>query len=119
MTSKDFDILVDAILESTRDTLCNKAKEYANGDDRLHNFVEAAKLERCTPERALRSFMTKHIVSVYDMIEGLEQGKTYPLELWREKCGDIRNYLILLEALVAVRYAYANEPLNKEPGLDD
>ena len=44
--------------------------------------------------------MCKHTVSVYDMIRGLEEGKSYPLELWDEKIGDSINYLLLLAAAV-------------------
>ena len=44
--------------------------------------------------------MAKHTVSVYDMIRGLEEGKSYPLELWDEKIGDSINYLLLLAAAV-------------------
>ena len=40
--------------------------------------------------------MTKHIVSIYDMVNS---GKKYSNEVWLEKCGDAQNYLMLLAAL--------------------
>jgi hypothetical protein len=103
MTYEDFDRLVEGLLNDSRQTLTKKAAEYATDVDRLHNFKQAAALENSTPEKALRGMLTKHIVSVYDMITQVESGKLFPLPLWREKCGDVRNYMILLEALVMER----------------
>ena len=54
--------------------------------------------------------MAKHTVSVYDMLRGLEEGKSYPLELWDEKIGDSINYLLLLAA--AVREVQADRTLS-------
>ena len=47
--------------------------------------------------------MSKHTVSVYDMIRGLESGEEYPLDMWDEKIGNSINYLLLLAALVRER----------------
>ena len=76
-----------------------KADEYAT-DDRLHNFKVAAELQNCTPIKALAGMMCKHTVSVYDLVNDVENGKTVPIELWNEKIGDSINYLLLLTALI-------------------
>jgi hypothetical protein len=105
MTEERFDRLVDEILDETRSMLIRKGIEYsAASPDRLHNFKQAGKIENRIPEQVLISFMTKHIVSVYDLVDQLSNGSLAELHVWREKCGDIRNYLILLEALVAERF---------------
>ncbi|HLA00428.1 MAG TPA: hypothetical protein VJZ24_02185 [Thermodesulfovibrionales bacterium] len=103
MTDKDFDSIVEHRISAIREILLVKAKEYARNGDRLHNFRRAAALERCTQERALLGMLTKHIVSVYDMVDDLERGIWIRKSAWDEKIGDMINYAILLEALISER----------------
>jgi len=103
MTDKDFDSIVEHRISAIQEILLVKAKEYARNGDRLHNFKRAAALERCTPERALRGMLTKHIISVYDMIDDLERDIWTERSVWNEKIGDMINYAILLEALIEER----------------
>lgn len=77
--------------------LASKADEYAVDDDRLSNFKKAAALQGITPAQACQGMMTKHLVSVSDMVMS---GKEYPMEVWEEKIGDSLNYMILLKALI-------------------
>lgn len=81
--------------------LAAKADEYAGGNDRLANFKKAAALQGITPEQACHGMMTKHIVSVSDMVQS---GKEYPMAMWEEKLGDALNYYVLLKALVVERH---------------
>ena len=106
MNTEDFNKIIHEQISRCENTLCRKADEYAADDDRLHNFKVAAGIQNCLPTTALGGMMAKHTVSVYDMIQGLEEGKSYPLELWNEKIGDSINYLLLLAA--AVREAQAD-----------
>ena len=99
MNTDDFNKIIHEQIERCEAALCKKADEYAT-DDRLHNFKVAAGLQDCLPTTALAGMMAKHTVSVYDMLRGLEEGKSYPLELWDEKIGDSINYLLLLAAAV-------------------
>lgn len=99
MNTNDFNKIILEQIERCENTLCKKAEEYAT-EDRLHNFKVAAGLQDCLPTTALAGMMAKHTVSVYDMIRGLEEGKSYPVELWDEKIGDSINYLLLLAAAV-------------------
>lgn len=99
MNTEDFNKIIHEQIERCEATLCKKADEYAT-DDRLHNFKVAAGLQDCLPTTALAGMMAKHTVSVYDMIRGLEEGKSYPVELWNEKITDSINYLLLLAAAV-------------------
>ena len=99
MNTETFNKIIHEQIERCEATLCKKADEYAT-EDRLHNFKVAAGLQDCLPTTALAGMMAKHTVSVYDMIRGLEEGKSYPIELWNEKIGDSINYLLLLAAAV-------------------
>lgn len=99
MTTEKFNEIIHEQISRCEATLCKKADEYAT-EDRLHNFKQAAALQKCKPETALAGMMCKHTVSVYDMLKGVENGKEYPIEMWDEKIGDSINYLLLLSAMV-------------------
>jgi hypothetical protein len=95
MNNQEFDEILNFRIESIKSILTSKAKEYAHGD-RLYNFKRAAEIERATPAKSLFGMLTKHLVSVIDMVEGnLET----PPAMVNEKIGDLINYLILLEAV--------------------
>jgi hypothetical protein len=47
--------------------------------------------------------LSKHLISVYDMVDDLNNHIESPMEVWKEKIGDSINYLILLEALLYER----------------
>src|SRR5574343_971992 len=98
MTNKEFDAYLEERLQMIRNTLSRKAKEYANGKDRMHNFNVAAALQGCTPERALFGMMAKHLVSVADMVMELDDDTIQPkpeIDAWNEKIGGAVNYLCL------------------------
>ena len=96
--------LIDKRFEKTRNTLRLKAKEYASGDNRLHNFDVGARILNVTPEQALQGMMLKHIISISDLIEWTGSSpERITSELVDEKIGDTINYLILLEALLLRR----------------
>ena len=99
MTAREFEKISAERIEACFATMGIKAEEYAKGD-RLHNFKVAAKVQGCTPIKALGGMMCKHTVSIYDLINDAEIGKEIPLEMWDEKIGDSINYLLLLNALV-------------------
>ena len=84
-------------LERCKKIFSDKSKEYALDTDRLSSFKQGAKLQNITPKQCLLGMMTKHIISIYDMVR---TNKEYDLHLWSEKITDIINYLILLKALV-------------------
>ena len=97
-----FNQLLKEMLEETERVLSSKALEYASGIDRLHNFKKAAELGDCTPLRAAWLMCNKHIVSISDMVSQKEWGDaTYEMSMWKEKLGDARNYLYLMQAIIA------------------
>lgn len=98
MTGLDFESVLDRRISLIRNTLLQKAKEYATRDDRLNNFRRLAEMQRVSMARAAWGLVGKQIVSVQDMIES---GDTFSREEWDEKIGDVINYMILIEAIVA------------------
>lgn len=102
-TKEVFANILDAQLSECEIILGDKAQEYAEDADRLHNFRVAAALAGCTPEAALAGMMAKHTVSIYDMCTAKDP--TFTLPLWKEKITDHINYLILLRAMVEERAA--------------
>ncbi len=67
-----------------------KAAEYAHNGDRLWNFKKAAELRGCSPEEACQMFALKHLVSMFDILDG-NLDRRYA----EEKFGDFVSYQIL------------------------
>ena len=114
MKAEQFENIINNRIETCKSVLCSKAEEYAT-DDRLHNFKVAGELQKCTPVKALGGMMSKHTVSVYDLIDDYEQGKAISQEMWAEKIGDSINYLLLLTALLEEDKNVDKEIKNFEP----
>lgn len=98
MDSETFNKHIERQIDRSKNTLLKKAREYASTMDRLHNFRVAAQLQNFSTAEALTGMMSKHIVSVYDMVCS---GKKYREEEWDEKIGDAINYLLILRAVVS------------------
>jgi hypothetical protein len=105
VNTETFDRILKERIEKIQKVLGTKAKEYALGGDRLHNFKTAAAMGQTTQEKALWGMAMKHLVSVVDLVEGRLPVSEYFVN---EKIGDLINYLILLEAALL-------EPL-RQPG---
>ena len=100
MNVAEFDLILKNRCKSIERVLAAKAGEYAAAGDRLHNFKAAAKYLRGTPAQACLAFMTKHLVSVADIVEESARAVRFTAAFVDEKLGDSINYLILLEALL-------------------
>ena len=101
MNTSEFNAMFESTVQMCRETLCAKADEYAEDDDRLHNFHQAAHLQGGTAVSALGGMMSKHTVSVYDLIRRAGKGAYISEAMWDEKIIDHINYLILLRGIVA------------------
>lgn len=99
MTNEEFIKHYETVVQQERETLSAKRTEYANGEDRFANFCEGAVFTGLSPEQTLWSYMAKHLVSVREIVNG----KNVTNEMLREKIGDVRNYLILLEGMIIDR----------------
>lgn len=114
METKDFNKLTEDFFEDCKAILDVKAGEYAVGIDRLRNFKRAAALAIVEPETALLGMLNKHICSIYDFVDEIEDEKQpRDLSKWHEKLVDAVNYIgPLLWALLNERYQAAqNEEL--------
>lgn len=110
MTTKEFNVVLENTLEQIRQVMGSKSAEYARNDEKLWNFKRAAGVLGVSPEKALLGMLTKHTVSILDIIDDLDKDKLPSVELLCEKIGDELNYLILLKALVLERI-YAKQRL--------
>ena len=98
MKAEVFNELVKSSLDNCESTLIRKGQEYASDGDRLHNFRISAELQDITIPKSILGMMTKHTVSVYDMVNSGESFSSFD---WDEKIGDLINYLLILRAAVA------------------
>ena len=103
MNQNTFNDLLEQRLESIKKTLYDKGKEYSRGFNVFHNFIQAGKKLNCSKEKALMGMMTKHLVSIDDLVNTAESDDIIKEETVREKIGDTINYLILLEAMLLDR----------------
>lgn len=108
MTHEEFEELINERLEKSREMILKKNGAYTRGQDSaLYSFEEAARMDGITPEQALWDYARKHLVSV----KGLIDSDSYvPHEVIEEKCGDIVNYFIILEAMMK-RTKYSELPV--------
>lgn len=116
MTIQDFEILAKERFAYCLNLMCGeKHKEYSRYDDKLHNFKKAAEIKgNITPETALIGMLMKHIVSVLDMVDDLENYQILPSKRYlTEKIGDAICYHVLLEALITERRLHAS-PTNAQ-----
>ena len=104
MTTEDFAKCFDSRVDLCQRVLIGKNTEYARGGDKLSNFKKAAGQQGCSPEQALQGMMTKHQVSIVDLIQDIDKGTHHSMAVWEEKIGDALNYLFLLRGLLEERY---------------
>ena len=97
MTNEEFAIEMENSINRSNRVLIKKGKEYSGMFDRLENFKRAGAAQNILPEEALFAMAMKHIVSIADMTK---HPTDFTLQQWHEKTGDLRNYTILLEALL-------------------
>lgn len=107
MDNKTFNKVINEQLEICKNILCQKSKEYDFSEDRLRSFKVASNLTAGTPVSVLLGYLTKHVMSIYDM--GLSDND-YPIEKWEEKITDFINYGLLLKALITEENNFKNKP---------
>lgn len=106
MTQEKFNVFVKNFVKQTTSVLYAKGKSYAlNKYDRLEHFKRAADYLDTTPKEACLAQLTKHLISICDMVctrkhHSDKETVEFSPEQWDEKIGDAINYLVLLRALV-------------------
>lgn len=107
MTKEEFELLLEDCICKIKDTLVEKAKEYAR-EDRLHNFKKAGIRRGKSAEEALIGMKTKHEISIDDFVDDIKENRNIipSQKLIDDKIVDDINYNILLRALLYERYGY-------------
>ena len=100
MDGPEFEAVVDATLEKVRDLLIRKGAEYVPEGEpsRFHNFEVAAAFNQQLSTEALWGFLTKHLVSLADMVK--TESSEASMMKWDEKINDAIVYLLLLKGIV-------------------
>ena len=94
MTNEDFSVYFTERFNEISQLRERKAKEYTK-ENAFENFEKASKFLSIPREKAALYYMTKHIISLKDIIEHKDN-----LHLLKEKTNDMVIYLILLEAML-------------------
>ena len=97
MNHKEFNDVVTKELDYVRELLCSKSKEYDFGEDRFHSFKIGGQLQGISQEKCLLGYLTKHIISIYDMCGKVEE---FSFEKFQEKITDYINYGLLLLGMI-------------------
>lgn len=98
MKQQEFDIEVERAFLRSKKLLNKKAEEYAkNNIDRLNQFYRSGASQNIPATQALFGMADKHVTSIADMVK---EPHSYSLKKWNEKLTDLRNYTVLLDALV-------------------
>jgi len=101
MRRDDFLDFASKRLDKCFDVLAAKGKEYDRNDDAFHNFYRGGELLGVEPELALVGMFNKHIISILDIVDDVEQEGIFPdAEILNEKITDAINYLLLLNGLI-------------------
>ena len=95
MTEQRFDEVVDIFLNSIRETLIVKGKEYRRNNNPFHNFDIGAQRSGLIREKVLDGFLLKHEISIADITNDLEKGILPSIKTLDEKFGDNVIYLII------------------------
>lgn len=98
MDSKGVEAVFQDVVNMSHQILLSKQHEYTTEKNRLQNFYDASKFLGTPPEQALLFFLTKHLISLKDIV--LNQREELFEQLIKEKVVDIINYLILLVCLI-------------------
>ncbi|QGJ89099.1 hypothetical protein PBI_UNTOUCHABLE_55 [Gordonia phage Untouchable] len=101
MESAQFNELVFDTLNKVQEILVAKGVEYVPGgeeQDRFHNFEISAAFNQQRTTESLWGFLTKHLVSLSDMVK--VDSTDHTMEKWEEKIHDAIIYLILLKGIV-------------------
>jgi len=97
MSRAEFAIEADNSVSRRQSILIKKGVEYSQDDDRLGQFYRAGSVQGIHPTQALMGMAMKHVTSLADMVKN---PSAYSLKKFNEKIADLRNYTILLDALL-------------------
>jgi hypothetical protein len=82
-------------IDSLRNLLLVKGREYRRNNDPYHNFNEGAKLMQARPMVVLNFFRLKHIISIEDLHKDLKENRQVSLLQVTEKFNDVLVYTLI------------------------
>lgn len=85
-------------INAIKHLLTVKAIEYIRNNNPFHNFERGAELLLLSRESVICAYMTKHLISIMDMVDDSDANKVLSEELIDEKINDTIAYLIVLKA---------------------
>ena len=100
MTEQRFDEVVDIFLNSIRETLLVKGREYRRNNNPFHNFDIGAQRSGLIREKVLDGFLLKHEISIADITNDLEKGILPKIGTVNEKFDDNLIYLLIKKASI-------------------
>ena len=96
----DFDQVVEDTIARVRELLVTKGKEYRRNGNPYHNFESGATKTGLSRERVLDGFLLKHLVSIDDMTNDLDNGIMPDADKVEEKFLDVIVYTIIKKAMM-------------------
>lgn len=88
--------LFEKMVDSERELLLNKGREYAGDTDSLANFKDCDSIG-LDPQKKLWVYLSKHLSSISSFIKNGQEFSNEPIE---GRIADARNYLALLYMLI-------------------
>lgn len=95
MENIDFYTIRDELLKASSTVLEAKGKDYTDGQDRLSNFRDVARLAKSTPFTVWKVYFAKHIFAILNHEPGARSSE--PIE---SRFIDALNYLFLGYAIL-------------------
>jgi hypothetical protein len=103
MTEEQFNKVIEYTLDSIKETLLIKSKEYRRNNNPFHNFEEGSRKSGLSREKVLDGMLLKHEISIADMTNDLDKGIIPKIETVNEKFGDNIIYLLIKKAMIIDR----------------
>ena len=100
MTETEFYKIYDSAINRITNVVKCKHEEYGEDSDYFYNFNRGAEILGVPTAEVLAAYMTKHTVSVYDIIKEFSIGGKVSIPQVEEKITDMIVYLLLFEAMV-------------------
>lgn len=115
MNSAQYKLVVDETIAQIHSLGTIKGGEYAGDKDRLENFKRNARLLDVTPELIWAVYCNKHIDSINQYVQDVQQNRTRPRsESMYGRADDVIVYMILFKCLLKEREALV-DPLLTDP----
>ena len=99
----DINKVIGSRLDSVKELLKKKNKEYSYSSDYFANFDDGSDFGDCSREYALWMYLVKHLSSLKKIVLDTNDGIYADISLVEEKVGDAIAYLVLLEAMMKDR----------------